>query len=195
MAPTNDETTASSGSSAVPSPGSSKRLRALEAKAVAEAAATADAAYVPSATLMNSSDAISIVKQVDGLSDLTDYQEKESVYVGRSVPITAGGSLEIPIQVSTPGSVVEYAVENKSYDFGFSITAERDESVTLVKVSVFCLWLRLRIVSYITGGMRKQTNNHRNSETSREKQSRNLNVWYHPSSLMFLVFFGFFFPV
>jgi len=74
------------------------------------------------------------MKQVDGLRDLTDYEEKESVYVGRSVPITAGGSLEIPIQVGTPGSVVEYAVENKQYDFGFSITAERDESITLVKV-------------------------------------------------------------
>jgi len=73
------------------------------------------------------------MKQVDGLRDLTDYEEKESVYVGRSVPITAGGSLEIPIQVGTPGSVVEYAVENKQYDFGFSITAERDESITLVK--------------------------------------------------------------
>eukprot|EP00536_Pseudo-nitzschia_multiseries_P012831 jgi/Psemu1/244877/estExt_Genewise1.C_5110005 len=82
---------------------------------------------------MNSSDALSILRQVDGISDLTDYEEKESVYVGRSVPISAGGSLEIPIQVGTPGSVVEYAVENKQYDFGFSITAERDESVTIVK--------------------------------------------------------------
>lgn len=74
------------------------------------------------------------MKQVDGLRDLSDYDGKESVYVGRSVPITAGGALEIPIQVGTPGSVVEYAVENKQYDFGFSITAERDDSVTIVKV-------------------------------------------------------------
>jgi hypothetical protein len=59
---------------------------------------------------------------------------KESVYVGRSVPIAAGGSLMIPIQVSTPGSVVEYAVENKQYDFGFGITAEREEGITIVKV-------------------------------------------------------------
>lgn len=110
-----------------------KRIKALEAKAVAEATATADAQYVPSVSLMNSNDPNVILGQVDGLSDLSDYEEKESIYVGRSVPITAGGSLEIPIQVSTPGSVVEYAVENKQYDFGFSITAERDESVTLVK--------------------------------------------------------------
>jgi len=111
----------------------SKRIQALEAKAVAEATATADAQYVPSLSLMNSNDPLALLRQVDGLSDLTEYEEKESVYVGRSVPITAGGSLEIPIQVATPGSVVEYAVENKQYDFGFSITAERDESVTLVK--------------------------------------------------------------
>jgi len=110
-----------------------KRIKALEAKAVAEATASADARYVPSVSLMNSNDPHALLGQVDGLSDLSDYEEKESIYVGRSVPITAGGSLEIPIQVSTPGSVVEYAVENKQYDFGFSITAERDESVTLVK--------------------------------------------------------------
>eukprot|EP00751_Fragilariopsis_kerguelensis_P004498 CAMPEP_0170810626 /NCGR_PEP_ID=MMETSP0733-20121128/34757_1 /TAXON_ID=186038 /ORGANISM="Fragilariopsis kerguelensis, Strain L26-C5" /LENGTH=309 /DNA_ID=CAMNT_0011166593 /DNA_START=54 /DNA_END=984 /DNA_ORIENTATION=- len=112
---------------------SKERIQALEAKAVAEATATADAQYVPSIKIMNSNDPLAFLGQVDGLSDLSDYEEKESIYVGRSVPITAGGSLEIPIQVSTPGSVVEYAVENKQYDFGFSITAERDESVTLVK--------------------------------------------------------------
>eukprot|EP00537_Pseudo-nitzschia_pungens_P014836 CAMPEP_0172407216 /NCGR_PEP_ID=MMETSP1061-20121228/73671_1 /TAXON_ID=37318 /ORGANISM="Pseudo-nitzschia pungens, Strain cf. pungens" /LENGTH=304 /DNA_ID=CAMNT_0013143147 /DNA_START=204 /DNA_END=1118 /DNA_ORIENTATION=+ len=112
---------------------SSKRIQALEAKAVAEATAEADAKFIPSASLMNSSDPLAILRQVDGISDLSDYEEKESIYVGRSVPISAGGSLEIPIQVGTPGSVVEYAVENKQYDFGFSITAERDESVTVVK--------------------------------------------------------------
>jgi hypothetical protein len=29
---------------------------------------------------------------------------------------------------------VEYAVENKQYDIGFSITAEREEGITIVKV-------------------------------------------------------------
>jgi len=129
--PKDDSSTSTSSQSSASS--ASKRIQALEAKAVAEATATADAQYVPSVSLMNSSDPMAIMKQVDGLRDLTDYEEKESVYVGRSVPITAGGSLEIPIQVGTPGSVVEYAVENKQYDFGFSITAERDESITLVK--------------------------------------------------------------
>ena len=125
-----DSSTASSSTRS----GSNKRIEALEAKAVAEATATADSQFVPSVSLMNSTDPLAILKQVDGLRDLSDYEEKESVYVGRSVPITAGGALEIPIQVGTPGSVVEYAVENKQYDFGFSITAERDDSVTIVKV-------------------------------------------------------------
>ena len=126
-----------------------KRIKALEAKAVAEATASADARYVPSVSLMNSNDPHALLGQVDGLSDLSDYEEKESIYVGRSVPITAGGSLEIPIQVSTPGSVVEYAVENKQYDFGFSITAERDESVTLVKVRILLMWRERERVSVI----------------------------------------------
>jgi len=134
----NREDDSSTSSASIPPSGGggdSKRIHALEAKAVAEATATADAQFVPSVSLMNSTDPNAILEQVDGLRDLSDYQDKDSVYVGRSVPITAGGSLEIPIQVGTPGSVVEYAVENKQYDFGFSITAERDESVTIVKES------------------------------------------------------------
>ncbi len=127
-----DDTSTSTYASSTPE--GNKRMQALEAKAVAEATATADSQFVPSVSLMNSTDPMSIMKQVDGLNDLSDYEEKESVYVGRSVPIAAGGALEIPIQVGTPGSVVEYAVENKQYDFAFSITAERDDSVTLVKV-------------------------------------------------------------
>ena len=141
---TNPKEDDSSTSSASTPPSSSnsnnKRMQALEAKAVAEATATADAQFVPSVSLMNSSDPNAILEQVDGLRDLSDYQDKDSVYVGRSVPITAGGSLEIPIQVGTPGNVVEYAVENKQYDFGFSITAERDESVTIVKVRNGAEW-------------------------------------------------------
>lgn len=116
-----------------------KRLQALEAKAVAEATATADAAFIPSPSILNATTAEPLLQQVDGPS-LADYFDpdsaagKESIYVGRSVPIAAGATLTIPIQVSSPGSVVEYSVENKAYDFGFAITAERDEGVTIVKV-------------------------------------------------------------
>jgi len=109
-----------------------KRLQAMEAKAVAEATATADASYIPSASLLNAPTAAPLLKQVDGPS-LQSYEGKESVYVGRSVPVAAGGTLKVPIQVSAPGSVVEYAVENKTHDFAFGITAEREEGITIVK--------------------------------------------------------------
>lgn len=110
-----------------------KRIQALEARAVAEATATADHAFTPSPSLLNASSAAPLLKQVDGPS-MKEYEGKESIYVGRSVPLAAGGMLAIPIQVTTPGSVVEYAVENKQYDIGFGITAEREEGITMVKV-------------------------------------------------------------
>lgn len=113
-------------------PTEKKRLQALEAKAVAEATATADAAFQPSPSLLNASTASAVMAQIDGPS-LKQYEGKESIYVGRSVPVAAGGELTVPIQVTTPGSVVEYAVENKQYDIGFSITAEREEGITIVK--------------------------------------------------------------
>jgi hypothetical protein len=127
-----------------------KRLQALEAKAVAEATATADAAFTPSPSLLNASSALALLKQVDGPS-LESYEGKESVYVGRSVPIAAGGSLAVPIQVTTPGSVVEYAVENKQYDIGFGVTAEREEGITVVKVrtSVYYLYYCILLLTYL----------------------------------------------
>ena len=120
-----------------------KRLKALEEKAVAEATATADAAFQPSPSLLNASNANALLAQVDGPS-LLNYEAKESVYVGRSVPVGAGGSLTVPIQVTTPGSVVEYAIENKKYDIGFGITAEREEGVTIVRVR-----LKHTVISYL----------------------------------------------
>jgi hypothetical protein len=109
-----------------------KRLQELEARAVAKAKATADAAFRPSPSILNAASPHVLLEQVDG-APLKDYEAKESIYVGRGVPIAAGGRLTVPIQVTTPGSVVEYAVELKQYDIGFGITAERDEGVTVVR--------------------------------------------------------------
>jgi hypothetical protein len=111
-----------------------ERLSALEAKAVAEATATVDRSFTPSPAVLNSSSPADLMKQVDGPS-LIDYKEKESVFVGSSVPVAPGGSLTVPIHVNTPGSIVEYAAENKDHDIGFGITAEREEGVTIVQVS------------------------------------------------------------
>jgi hypothetical protein len=74
------------------------------------------------------------MSQVDGPS-LSSYEGKESVYVGRSVPVAAGGKLSVPIQVTAPGSIVEYYIEIKAYDLSVAITAEREEGITTVKVS------------------------------------------------------------
>ena len=110
-----------------------QRLDEMEAKAVDKAKANADAAFRPPPSVLNAQSAAVLLQQVDGPS-LKTYKDTESVYVGRSVPVAAGGSLNVPINVSTPGSVVEYAVELKSYDIAFGIKAEREEGVTVVKV-------------------------------------------------------------
>jgi hypothetical protein len=108
--------------------------KVMEAKAVAEATATADDSFIPSPSLLNASTAESLLKQVDGPS-LAEYEGKESVYVGRSVPVAVRSKITVPIHVTAPGSVVEYAVESKLFDISFGITAEREEGVTIVKVS------------------------------------------------------------
>jgi hypothetical protein len=113
------------------------RLEEMEAKAVDKAKASADAAFRPPPSVLNAQSAQVLLQQVDGPS-LKTYQGTESVYVGRSVPVAAGGKLNVPINVSTPGSVVEYAVELKSLDINFGITAEREEGITVVS------WIFLR---------------------------------------------------
>ena len=159
-----------------------KRLEDLEAKAVAEAKASADASFRPSPSLLNAASAEALMAQVDG-PKLSTYEAKESVYVGRSVPVgkqetllsfflvqpavhactvvkvvtvfspfsylsaitAAGGKLEVPIEVTCSGSVVEYFIEIAKYDLAVTITAERDEGVTIVKVrndgSFTTVWL------------------------------------------------------
>jgi hypothetical protein len=113
----------------------STRMAELEAKAVAEATATADESFTPSPSLMNASSPEALLQQVDGPS-LSGYEAKESVYVGKSVPVALRSKLEVPINVSAPGSIVEYAIESKGYDVGFGVVAEREEGITVVKVSL-----------------------------------------------------------
>lgn len=119
---------------------SESRLAELEAKAVAEATASADDSFKPSPSLLNAPSPDALMQQVDGPS-LEGYHGKESVYVGKSVPVAMRARLEVPINVSAPGSVVEYAVESKAYDVGFGVTAEREEGITIVKVCVFFLMM------------------------------------------------------
>eukprot|EP00977_Amphora_coffeiformis_P016584 scaffold5169_cov172-Amphora_coffeaeformis.AAC.15 len=108
------------------------KMKALEAKAVDKAKATADAAFKPSMNILNAKTADALINLVDG-PEIASYDAKESVYAGRTIPIGAGKSLTVPIQVTVPGSVVEYSIEVDNYDVGLAIDAERDEGVTIVK--------------------------------------------------------------
>ena len=112
----------------------SQSVAELEAQAVHQAKLSADAAFSPPQSVWKSNDPELLLQTVDGVHSLRTYDAKASTYVGRSVPIAAGGHLKIPIQVATPGSVVEYAVEIHQHDVSFGITAEREEGVTIVKV-------------------------------------------------------------
>mmetsp|Transcript_829 Transcript_829/g.1103 ORF Transcript_829/g.1103 Transcript_829/m.1103 type:complete len:293 (+) Transcript_829:191-1069(+) len=104
----------------------------MEAQAVDKAKANVDSSFKPSNAALNASTAAPLLLAVDGPS-LATYEGKESVYVGRSVPVSAGGKLELPIHVNTPGSVVEYAIELASKDMDIAIQAEREEGITIVK--------------------------------------------------------------
>lgn len=107
----------------------------LEVKAVEDAIANADNKFTPTPSLLNSVDPNALLQQVDG-PDLTNYEVKESVYVGMSVPVALRAISEVPIHVTAPGSIVEYSVETKNYDILFGVLAEREEGVTIVKVRV-----------------------------------------------------------
>jgi hypothetical protein len=112
----------------------SARMAELEAKAVAEATATADDSFTPSPSLLNASSPEALLHQVDGPS-LSGYEAKESVYVGKSVPVAVRAKMEVPIHVTAPGSIIEYSIESKGYDINFAVVAEREEGTTVVKVS------------------------------------------------------------
>ena len=110
------------------------RQAEMEARAVAEATATADASYVPTPSVLNAPTAAPLLRQVDGPS-VEGYTGKESTYVAKRVPVPLRGKLDVPIHISTGGSVVSYEISTENYDIGFGINAEREEGVTVVTVS------------------------------------------------------------
>ena len=106
----------------------------LEARAIAQAMASADASYVPSPSLLASDEAQPLLAQVDGPS-LANFSVSPSVYQAKSVPVALRSKFEVPIHVIAGGSVVEYEITTEHYDIGFSVIAEREEGVTNVKES------------------------------------------------------------
>jgi len=100
-------------------------------EAVNKAIAASDDNYKPPQTVLDSRSLNPLLEQVDGPS-LAKYDGKESTYSGRSTKVYGGSTLDIPIRVSAPGSIVEYTIEKKSYDFGLGIIAKLDQGGTTV---------------------------------------------------------------
>jgi hypothetical protein len=89
--------------------------------------------YQPPDTVLDSLALEPILEQVDGPS-MYEYEGREATYTGRSCKVYGQSSLDVPIRISAPGSIVEYTIEQKSYDFGLGITAKLDQGgVTTVK--------------------------------------------------------------
>lgn len=110
-----------------------KNLEVKKYETVNSARINSDYNYVPPKTVLDSKSIGPLLEQIDGPL-MYDYESKESTYTGRSTKIYGGSTLDIPIRVSAPGSIVEYTIEKKSYDFGLGITAKLDQGgATVVK--------------------------------------------------------------
>jgi len=103
-----------------------------EARAIFEATTQSDLSYVPSAALLSNPSPLPLIRQVDGV-DLKVYNGSPSVYQAKNIPVARRGRLDLPIYVTSGGSMVEYSIESDGYDIGFGITAERDDKETVVK--------------------------------------------------------------
>merc|ERR1719162_2179140 len=106
-------------------------LREAEAKAIADATASANASYTPSTVLLSNPSPSALIESVDGIS-VSEYNQSPSLFTANSVPIALRATLEVPIIITNGGSIVEYVVESENYDINFGIKAERDEETTLV---------------------------------------------------------------
>lgn len=111
-----------------------KTREELEAKAIAEATASANANYTPPTSLLNSSSPYPLIRSVDGMS-LKKYNPTPSIFTARGVPVPLRGKLNVPVHVTLGGSIVEYTIESKEFDIGIGIVAQRDEGETVVTVS------------------------------------------------------------
>jgi len=108
------------------------KLDDAEARAIFEATTQSDLSYVPSPALLSNPSPLPLIRQVDGV-DLKVYNGSPSVYQAKNIPVARRGRLDLPIYVTSGGSMVEYNIESDGYDIGFGITAERDDKETVVK--------------------------------------------------------------
>jgi len=105
----------------------------LEARAISQAIQSADAAYVPSPSLLASDDPSALLNQVDGPSLVSFDMVTPSVYQAKSVPVALRSRFDVPIHVIAGGSIVEYVISTDTHDIAFGVTADREEGTTIVK--------------------------------------------------------------
>jgi len=111
--------------------GEKNMSNAKKYEAVNKAIAASDDNYVPPQTVLDSRSPNPLLEQVDGPS-LLKYEGKGATYTGRSTKVYGGSTFDVPIRVTAPGSIVEYTIEKKSYDFGLGIIAKLDQGGTTV---------------------------------------------------------------
>jgi len=99
---------------------------------MAEAQGKEDESFTPSDKLLNAASAEAIMEQVDGPS-LTNYDNKEATFVGKRVVVKPGGKIEVPINVTAPGSVVQYTVESKGYDIALCVKSTKEGTTNIVR--------------------------------------------------------------
>ena len=103
-------------------------------EATNNAIAASDDSYIPPQTVLDSKSLGPLLEQVDGPS-MFEYEGKEKEYSSRTTKVFGTSTLDIPVRVVAPGSIVEYTIEKKKYDFGLGISAKLDQGgVTVVKV-------------------------------------------------------------
>lgn len=108
------------------------RQALLEARAINEATASADSSYVPSPSLLADTSPLPLLQQVDG-PHLKNYTGAPNLYQAKDIPLAVRSKLEVPIYITSGGSVVEFSVNSAGYDVCFGVVAEREDKETVVK--------------------------------------------------------------
>ena len=94
-----------------------------EAMKLAYTITKSDELYIPSKKALANTPLL--MQEVAG-TPLENDNSKELYISERDVRIHAGNTLKIPVRISKPGSIVEFSIEKKSYDFLFGISAFMD---------------------------------------------------------------------
>jgi len=94
-----------------------------EARKLADTVTKRDKLYIPSKKVL--ANTALLLQEIAGPS--LENHSKEQYISEREVGVHAGNTLKVPVRISTPGSIVEFSIENKSHEFLFGISAFMDE--------------------------------------------------------------------